>query len=91
MNLGIARIREARAAFVRAPDGRRIRLPRVRRQVEDVAKSARRQDDGVSRVPREFAGDQVANDDPLGLSVHDHQIQHLTISVQIHRAGTDHS
>ena len=90
MNLRVAGIGEARAALVGAPDGGGVRAARVGREIEHVAVTARREHDGVRVVPRDFAGLKIANDDALGVAVHDHEVEHLGMRVGFHAAAGDH-
>ena len=77
VNLREARIRERRAALVRAPDRRGVRALRVRREVEDVAVAARAEHHRVGEVRLDRAGHHVARDDAARAPVDDDQIEHL--------------
>ncbi len=74
---------------MRAPDGGGVGVHGVRRQVEDVAVTAGRQDDGVREVGGDLPGDQVAGHDAPGPAVDDDQVQHLGARVHLHVAGRD--
>ena len=89
MNLRVAGIGEARAALVGAPTGRDVRAARVGREVVNVAVAAGGEHDGVAVVPRDFAGLEVADDDALGVAVHDHEVEHLGVRVGLHAAVGD--
>ena len=81
MNLGVTRIGKAGSALVRPPDGGGVRAAGVGREIEDVPVTAGRQHHGIGGVTADFAALQMAHDDPLGLPLHDHQIEHLGVGV----------
>ena len=89
MNLGVAGVGHAGAPFVGTPNRGRIGTARVGGEVEDVAVAAGGENDGIGRVARNRARDEVADDDAFGLAVHDHEIEHLGVGMQVHRTGTD--
>ena len=84
MNLRVAGIGEERAFFVGAIGGGDVATAGVGREVKDVAVAAGREDDRVGRVPDDFAGDQVARDDSLGVPVDQDEVEHLGLGK--HRA-----
>jgi hypothetical protein len=85
VDLRVAGIREAGAALVGAPDGGGVGAPGVGREIEDVAVAAGGKDDGVGgRVTGDFAGDEIAGDDALGLAVDQDEVEHLLVGVQLH-------
>ena len=85
MNLREARIREERAALVRAPGRRHVRADGVGREVIDRPVAAGRQDDRIGGVALELAGHEVAHDDAARLAVDHHEVQHLAPREQAHR------
>ena len=89
MNLREARIGEQRAALVRAPRRRHVRVHRVGRQVIDRAVPAGAEQNRLPLVTLELACDEVARHDAARLAVGDDQIEHLAAREQRHRAGVD--
>ena len=77
MDLREARIREQRAALVRAPDRGGVRALRVRRKIEHVAVAARRQTHRIGDVRLDLSGDQIAGDDAARFAVDHDQVEHL--------------
>ena len=77
MDLREARVREQRAALVRAPRRRDVRVHGVGRQVVDGAVAAGGEDHGVAGVALELAGHEVAHDDAARLAVDDDEVEHL--------------
>lgn len=89
MDLRVARIAEASAALVCAPDGRDVRAARVGGEVVNVAVAAGREHDRVAVVPGDLAGLKVTDNDALRMAVHDHEIEHLGVRVGLHTAIGD--
>ena len=83
VDLRVAGIRQARAALVSAPDRGGVGLPRIGREIEDIAVPARGEHHGIGAVAGDFAGHQVAHDDALRVAVDDDEVQHLGIRVQL--------
>ncbi len=77
VDLREAGVGEVRAALVRAPRGRHVRVDGVGREVEHRAVAARAEQHGLALVRLELAGDQVAGDDAARLAVDDDQVEHL--------------
>ncbi len=86
MDLRVAGVAEARAALVGAPARRDVRTARVGREVIDVAVAAGREHHGVAVVPGDCTRLEVADDDALGVAVHDHEVEHLGVRVGLHTA-----
>ncbi len=91
MDLRVARVAEAGAALVGAPDGGGVGAPGVGREIEDVAVAAGGEDDGVGRPAAQFAGDEIAGDDALGLAADHDQVGHLLVGEEFDRALPDHA
>src|SRR5690606_10254840 len=89
VDLGEAGVGEVRAAPVRPPDGGRVGVHGVGRQVEDIAVAAGGEDDGVREVGVDLPGDQVPGDDAAGPAVDDDQVEHLGARVHLDVAGGD--
>ena len=89
MNLREARIREERAALVRAPGGRHVRVHGVGRQVVDRAVAAGAEQHRLAVVPFELAGDEVSRDDAARLAVDDDQVEHFARGNSVTVAGVD--
>ncbi len=84
MDLREARVREERAALVRAPRRGDVRVDRVGREVEHRAVAAGAQQHRVRLVRLELAGDEVADDDPARLAVDRHEVEHFAAFEQRH-------
>ncbi len=89
VDLREARVGEQRAALVAAPRRRDVRVHGVGREVVGRAVAAGGEADGVGDVRLELAGQQVAHDDAARLAVDEHEIEHLAVGEQRHRAGLD--
>ena len=89
VNLGVAGIGEKRAALVRPPRRRDVRVHGIGRQVVGRAVSAGAEQHGMTRVSFDLAGDQVADDDAARLAVHEHEVEHLAARETLHRALVD--
>src|ERR1700693_3556641 len=87
MDLSEARVGERSAPLVGPPDSGAVGAFRVGRQIINVAVATGAQDDGVGDVRLDPASDQVAGDDPAGLAVYDHQVQHLGARKHGHAPG----
>src|SRR5262245_62189900 len=87
--LRVAGVGEERALLERAIGRRHVAALRVGREEEDVAVAARGQYDGIRRVGLDLARDQVARDDPFGVAVDQHYVEHLGSRVHLHRAGVN--
>ena len=89
MDLREARVGEQRAALVRAPCGRHVRVHGVGRQVVERAVSAGAEQHRLSFVALELAGDQVARHDAARLPVGNDEVEHLAAGEQRDVAGVD--
>ena len=89
VNLGVARVRQARTALVRPPDPGGVGAARVGGKVEHIAVATGRQDHGIGGMALDFPGDEIADDDPLGLPVHHHQIEHLFLRMEFDESRPD--
>ena len=89
MDLREARIGKRGPPAIRAPDRRRVRALRVRREIEDVPIAARSEDDGVGEMRLDRTGDHVSHDDPARARVHDDDVEHLGARVHRHAALGD--
>src|ERR1700742_4739416 len=77
MYLGEAGIAEIGPSPMRFPCCCNIAAHGIGGKIEDVAISAAGQQDCMSEMPFQFAGDQVAGDDAACFSVDDDDIEHL--------------
>ncbi|MCD6049282.1 MAG: hypothetical protein K0Q55_685 [Verrucomicrobia bacterium] len=84
MDLRVARVRKAGTPLVSAPARRHVRTARIRGEIEHVAVTTGSEHDCVRTVPGDLTRLQIANDDSLGVTVHDHEIQHLGVRVRFH-------
>ena len=89
VNLRVAGIGEERALLVGAIGGGDVAAAGVGREIKNVAVAAGGEDDGIGRVPADFAGDQIADDDALGVAVDDDEIEHLGLRKHLDGAGGD--
>ena len=91
VDLREAGVGEAGAALVGAPDGGGVGVARVGGEIEDVAVAAGGEHDGVGRVAGDLAGDEVADDDALGVAVDHDEVEHLGVREHLHAAEADHA
>src|SRR3954470_21273810 len=89
MNLGEARIGEERAFFVSAIGGGDVAAACVRRQIKNISVAAGGQHHCVGGMSLYLSGDEIARDDPFGVSIHEHDIEHLGLWKHLHRPGGD--
>ena len=89
MDLGVARIRETRAALVGPPDRRGVGAARVGGEIEDVAVAPGREHDRIGGEALDLPRHEIAGDDALGLAADEDEIEHLALGVQLHRTGAD--
>jgi hypothetical protein len=89
MDLREAGVREVRAALVRAPRRGDVARLRVRREVEDVAVAAGREQHRVAGVTLELAREQVPRDETARDAVDDDEIEHLAAREDLEPAGAD--
>ena len=79
MNLGEGGIGKERAPFVSAVGGGHIAAAGVGRKVKNVSISAGCEDHSIARVLVDLSRAQAAGDNSLGISIDDHQIEHLCL------------
>ncbi len=89
VDLRVAGVGEVGALLVRLPVRRDAAALRVRREVEHVDVAAGAEQHRVADVGADLAGHEVADRDPLGLAVHDHEVEHLGAREQLHRPRLD--
>ena len=87
VDLGVARVGEKRAFLVGAIGGGDVAAAGVGREIENVAVTAGREDHRIGRMPDDFAGDEVARDDALGVAVDHDEVEHLGLRKHRHGAG----
>src|SRR5688572_11494352 len=87
MDLGEARVRHCRAAFVGPPDRSAVRTLGICRKIENVAVPTRTENDSVRDMRFNFSGYEIANDNPAGLSTDHDDIQHLGAGIHSDLAG----
>ena len=86
MDLREAGICEQRAALVRPPGRRDVRVHGVGGKVVRRAIAAGRQNDGVACIPLDLARREIAGDDAARLAVDDDEVEHLAAGEQAHRS-----
>jgi hypothetical protein len=86
VDLRVAGVREEGALAVRAPDGGGVRALGVGGEEEDVPVAAGGEDHRVGGVRGDPAGDEVADHDPAGATVHHHELEHLGAGELLHGA-----
>jgi hypothetical protein len=69
MNLCKARVGKQSATLVSAIRRRHIASSGIRREVKNIAVSARRQDHGISGIRTDLTRNQVANDYAFGMAI----------------------
>ena len=89
MDLGVAGVGKEGAFAVSTPGGGHVAAHGVGGEVEDVAVAAGAEEDGVAGVGFDFAGDEVAGDDALGVAVNGHEVEHFHAGVHLDAAGGD--
>ena len=89
MNLGEARITKKGAAFVSAIGGGDVATARVGRKKKNIAVTAGRKNNGVAGESTDFPRAKVAGDDSLGVTINQHEIEHLGLGEHFHRAERD--
>src|SRR6478672_9326114 len=89
MNLGEARVTKKRAALVSAIGGGDIATTGVGRKEENIAVTAGREHYSISGESIDFAGAKVAGDDPLGMTIDQDEVEHLSLREHFHRAERD--
>src|SRR5688572_23291002 len=89
MNLRVTRIREGSTLLISTPWSGDIATFRVGRKVEDVSVSTCAENDCVRSMGGNFSRDHVTDNDALGMSIDDHQFQHLRARIHLHLAQTN--
>ena len=89
VDLCIARVGEESAFFVRAPGGGDVAPFGVGGKKEDIAIAASGEHDGVTGVRGDFTGDQIANDDALGMAIDSDEIEHFGTGKHLDRTESD--
>ena len=89
MNLGEGWIGKERAPFVSAISGGHIAAAGVGRKIKNVSISAGCENHSIAGVLVDLSRAQAAGDDPLGLSIDDHQVEHLCLRKHLHSARGD--
>ena len=84
--MGEARIAKECTAFVSAIGGGDVATARVGREEKNIAVTAGRENYGVAGESIDFAGAQIAGDDPLGMTVNQNKVEHLGLRKHFHRA-----
>ena len=83
------RVGKERALFVSAIGRRHIAAARVGRKIENIAVAAGREHDRVGRDVVDLTSPQISGDDALGVSIHNHDVEHFGLGKHLHRAGRD--
>ena len=89
VNLRVAGVGEVRALLVGTVSCRDVAAFGVGREKVGITVAARGENHRVTRVAADFAGDEVAHDDALGVAVDDHEIEHLGLRVHLDHAEGD--
>ena len=89
MNLCEGRICKQRAPFVSTVRRRDVASSRVGRKIKDVSVSPSGDYDSIRRVPFDFSGAQIPSDDSLGMSLDNHEVEHLRLRKHLHCADSD--
>ena len=89
MNLGKTRIREERAFFKSAIRGGHIAAAGIGGKIKNISVTAGSEHDRVSRVLFDLSRTQVAGYDSFGISVDNHQVEHLGLRKHLHAARGD--
>src|SRR5438477_6095891 len=89
MNLSETRITEERAAFVSAISGGDIATAGVGRKKENVAVTAGCKNNGIAGERVDLASAEVARNNPLGMAVDQHKIEHFGLRKHFYRAESD--
>src|SRR5438067_9035489 len=88
MNLGETRIAEKGATSIRPIGGGDIAPARISRKKKNVAITAGCQNNGIAGAGANRTRAQVACNNPFGVAVHDHQIEHLGLRKHRDSAGS---
>ena len=84
-----AGIGKERAPFVSAISGGHIAAAGVGRKIKNISISAGREHDSIARMLIDLSRAQAAGDDALGMSIDNHQVEHLRVRKHLDRAGGD--
>src|SRR5437660_2518931 len=89
MNLGETRITKKGATFVSAIGGGDVATAGIGRKEKNIAVTAGREHYSVSGEGIDFAGAKIAGDDSLGMTINQHEVEHLSLRKHLHRAERD--
>ena len=89
MNLGEAGITKERATFISAIGSGDVATACVGRKKKNIAVTAGREHYRISGEGIDFAGTKIAGDDPLGMTIDQHEVEHLGLREHFHRAEGD--
>src|SRR5438132_12644616 len=89
MNLGVTRIGKEGASFVRSIGCGDIATACISRKIKHVAITTSREDHGVTSVCRDFTGDEIADNNPFGVALHDDNVQQLHPRKHLHSTKCD--
>ena len=89
MDLRETGVREKRALFISEIRGGDVAAASVGREIKYVAIATRCEHDRVGRVLVDLSRDQIARDDPLGMTIDNHQVEHLGLRIYLHGAVGD--
>src|SRR4030095_8106948 len=87
MNLREGWVREERASFKSSIGGCDVAPACVGREIKYVSISASREHDSIRCMSLDFSGTQIAGNDSLGMSLDNHEIEHLRLRKPLYRAG----
>src|SRR5204863_2008805 len=73
--------------FVSAISRGDVATARVGRKIENVSVAAAGEDDRVARVRLDFSRHQAAGDDPFGVTIDQHEVEHFRLRKHRHRPG----
>jgi hypothetical protein len=89
MNLREGWVREERASFKSSISGCDVAPACVGREIKYVSISTSREHDSIRCMSLDFSGTQIAGNDSLGMSLDNHEIEHLRLRKHLDRAGRD--
>ena len=77
MDLRVTRVSKQRATLVSAIGGGNVAALGVRGEIEDIAVSARAEQDRIARMAANLARYHVPDDDALGVAIDNYEIEHF--------------
>ena len=89
MDLGEARVRHVGTFLVSSESSHDVASHRIGGEVENVALSAGRENDGSGSVAFDLPGAEVAGHDPLGMTVDQNEVHHFGAGVHFDPALVD--